>query len=209
MDETIIEQQIRMFNTYRMNFNSMSFQALKDLTLQLHAGFPQSPCYRMMPELLAQCYNRGYKMQHIVELGGYNGVLAESMLGTTNSILSWVNVELCTIEQKCTSSRYAVKYLTDFAHLLKYVGDVFVSSHTLEHLSAEQVAILVSNIECELVVLEVPLPLLHGTDWNNYWGTHVLTMSLMQLKELLQQYFATVEIEMPHGIIAYKRIKKS
>lgn len=134
----------------------------------------------------------------VVELGGFEGALALEILKMYPT-MQWLNVEIIKHRMKRGLEKYRYKEYVlseqlwrEELDLGKY--DVFVSSHTLEHLSNVQVkrlfeCLILNNIK--YLILDIPVRP-NGQTWHGYSGTHILTVGSNHLKKLLSSSYVLV-----------------
>jgi len=134
----------------------------------------------------------------VVELGGYEGELALQILEIYPKI-QWLNVEIIKhrIKRGLENYRYREHVLSNqlWNEKLELRGyDVFVSSHTLEHLNAVQVKhlfhYLIGN-KIEYLILQTPVKA-NGQTWQGYGGAHVLRMGSNHMKKMLNPSYCLV-----------------
>jgi len=123
----------------------------------------------------------------VLELGGYDGELADLCLGVSN-VKSWDNFDLAAPEQKCKDKRYC-HHAIDI-HLWNlttpFEWDVFVASHVIEHLSERDLTNLLDYIRpCAFVYLDSPLHETDRTDWSGSTAAHKLALSWSEVDALM------------------------
>ena len=121
----------------------------------------------------------------IVELGGWDGALASSML-TRPDISRWTNYDLVEVPQVCRHPAYRLAILEDYLWSGDPIkADVFVACHTIEHLTSEELEKLFDWLRVKYVYLEAPLKL-EPYDWTGYPGSHILEIGWNEVAEMLK-----------------------
>ena len=77
---------------------------------------------------------------------------------------------------------------------------MFLSTHTIEHFSNEEVKELIAYLKrCRVHNLLFQIPLQpKGQSWKNYYGAHVLTMGSHEFVEMLKHKYKLIA-EIPKG----------
>lgn len=116
----------------------------------------------------------------VVELGCYRGSLAQSVLAENKNITSWLGYDICTAaldENKAKDSRFKPVYMDDHWYYMDHGAfDVFVSTHTLEHMIVPEVRTVIGKLDVlcnKAVYLELPL-IEAGKFWRGGASSHVL-----------------------------------
>lgn len=112
----------------------------------------------------------------VVELGGWDGALAATILATFPAIESWTNYEISSAAvaaSVCHDPRYDAVALDDWYWNDRHDADVFVASHVIEHLSFADLRKTFDATAARWLYVQSPLE--EGpTDWTGYEGTHIL-----------------------------------
>lgn len=128
----------------------------------------------------------------ILEFGGWKGELAAEMLAEISRITQWLNLEIsrkAVIETKVWDERYRAIILHRFAWEVERLpgGNVFVSSHAIEHIKAAELERLFGKLPPEVTYVGLQAPLVEGpTDWAGYYGSHILEVGWMKIGAILQ-----------------------
>jgi len=116
----------------------------------------------------------------VVELGCYRGTLAKQILEINDNIEVWYGYDLCHLALKnrvVEDGRFHPVYMdTQWYNQDHDPFDVFISTHTLEHMTNPEVRQTIVKIyeSCELAVyLELPV-LESGKTWRGGASSHVL-----------------------------------
>jgi len=130
----------------------------------------------------------------VVELGCGEGYLAKEVLSKNQRIENWLGFDICSLaidNNVCDDSRFApVALTTDFYNLcFSYEVDVFVSSHTLEHLDYSQVSkiIRMASSFTKSFLVEVPLKE-EDYFWKGGASAHVLDKGWAWFKKTMSAY---------------------
>ena len=122
----------------------------------------------------------------VVELGGWDGELAATMLAG-GQIVKWRNYEISrkAVEASvCDDARYEAIALTDFYWNDQHYADVFVASHVLEHLRQIDVAATLDATKARWVFIAAPLAET-SREWGGYHGSHILEIGWRGLMDML------------------------
>ena len=176
-------------NSYRLDYEEMSFSDLVEAHEQLYAEHPHqnyfnslaaSLFFSVLPE----------RRWHVFEMGGWTGALAEQILDSYVGVKSWTNYEICRSASQspvCARSKYLApamrRHLWDEPRMDQY--NVFVASHVLEHLSPRQLPKLLDAIE-HVDVVYIDMPFFENT-WQDSTSLHVLPMNTCDVGDLLRE----------------------
>lgn len=131
----------------------------------------------------------------VIELGGWKGELAGYVLNKLPKIRRWLNYEIseqAVKETACNDDRYEPLVPADFLWNIEIPNaDVFVSSHTIEHIKVAELDKLLSKLPVKYIGLQAPLAD-EGTDWGGYYGSHILEVGWNTVIELLREYGFTL-----------------
>jgi hypothetical protein len=118
----------------------------------------------------------------VLEVGGWKGELASQMLRLAPWILSWKNIELCPrAVEKTVPMPVEGVYSAEIPDTFKWFkkkraieADVFVSAHTIEHFTDQDLwKLLMWADGIPLICLEAPISF-GSNNWDGYGGTHIL-----------------------------------
>lgn len=129
----------------------------------------------------------------VVELGCYRGSLAQHVLAANKNITSWLGYDICSAaldETVATDKRFTPVYM-DEQWCTQHEGefDVFVSTHTLEHMTASEVRAVLNKLSVwcrQAVYLELPL-VEHGKVWRGGASSHVLRWGRKHFRDLFNE----------------------
>jgi len=157
---------------WRAGYDEMTFGEMRDFYREVAALYPlQESANVCMAQEAFNLIDFPYK--HVVELGGWNGRLAATML-QRNDVMFWENYDIVKVPQACANVSYRLRVLDDYLWNKPPVhADVFVACHTIEHIKARELNALIGNLRTRWVYLEAPLE--YGPrDWTGYAGSHIL-----------------------------------
>ncbi len=126
----------------------------------------------------------------IVELGCHDGSLACELLQENDRIKCWYGYDICSkaISRSKNLEKYKPAVLNDWFHNLELPKlNLFISSHTLEHLSDDRVLATFDKVlDVKYLLLDTPLEE-YGQDWAGYHASHVLKSGKYDLERWLQE----------------------
>jgi hypothetical protein len=157
-------------------------QAYPDLTYAQQQNFhsliwQQHPVQRhYAPDLVAKAIEH-VQPSTVLELGGWDGELAHAMLDQHPDIETWVNVEICREASDLSATRHprlhAAEHLDDFYWTETWGCDLFVASHTIEHLTVQHLEQTIAATHARALYLDAPLGD-KATPWQGSTTTHTL-----------------------------------
>lgn len=127
----------------------------------------------------------------VLEVGGWKGELAHHCL-SKYKIARWDNVDFCSAAAAKTVDMGSLPYnvicptkINWFSEKRHKPYDVFVSAHTIEHLSDEHLVQLLDYITgIPMIMLEAPINM-GDNDWRGYCGTHILKMGWKKINAIM------------------------
>lgn len=127
----------------------------------------------------------------VVELGSASGALAVSILKRHENIKFWEGYDINYMWYRFYKHHpklYRNTLVSPFEEKNLSRFNVFVSSHTIEHLNFEEVQRIAEAIQdIKYIILDTPL-LENGQNWNGYKGAHVLTEGRSQVRQLFNKH---------------------
>lgn len=124
---------------------------------------------------------------NVVELGGWDGALAEAMLDRED-IATWTNYDIVGVPQVCRRENYRLEVLDDYLWNQGQVhGHIFVACHTIEHLTGAELEKLFDALHVEYIYLQAPIGKESGQTWGGYVGSHILEIGWDRIDELLAE----------------------
>ena len=158
------------FDQWRHDYDTLSLTDQKRFYERCAAVYPDQRSFNLKQ---ARRFFDRYQPRTVIELGGWDGALAHTILAEDDLVVSWRNYDLVRVPQVCESPAYELtvlgRWLWDYESLK---ADAFVCSHTLEHIRFEQWHKLMEKVDARAVYLEAPLAL-EGQAWDGYMGSHI------------------------------------
>jgi len=189
---------------HRACYHLLTFAEKKYLLEKYYILYPsQPPCYKL--KIFIEFFSQlPYEEITVTELGCGNGKLGRELLARFDNIMSWVGYDLSGSRIK--NSRRARGYT---AIELKEpftgpFGDVFVSSHTFEHMNAMEVRAVLSKVDSKYIMLEIPIKE-DGQNWSQYGGAHILQQGREYIRKLLYNYKSEKEVVVGEAWSAFFR----
>jgi hypothetical protein len=193
------KSRIENHNRWRKNYELMTYQDHKNY---YQAVFNEAPHQRQYTydEVSYPFERLKDKNLWVIEFGGYQGELAHQILRKYDNIKLWDNYEITDRALKyriCNDERYHPIVLDGFiwdyasgTHGIPGVYNLFISSHTIEHITGHDFQKLVDKVirHVDYCILEIPLPMdmSKGVEtWNNYDGTHIQDLSYTKIVNIL------------------------
>lgn len=133
----------------------------------------------------------------IIEFGGWRGAMANSVLSRfPTTIWGWTNYEICPSSLRdihCQDERYQClvtnKFWWDTSRPTD--GNIFCSSHAIEHLTSEHLERLFRWLPDAIEWMYLCAPIQESTTeekWQDYGGTHILEIGWEQVLALLPDF---------------------
>lgn len=182
-----MECGIMNWDNWRKQYDNMSFDDQRQFYAKVAQKHPNQQHYNYQT---ARFFfnNVAEHDSTILELGGWKGELAQKCLMEFNSkIKEWINVDL--VQFGNNSGKYRELALDRFIWEYNWLKDlpthqIFVSTHTFEHLSEEHVRAIIKKLYSKYVYLEIPLER-YRRDWNGYQGSHKLPMMQVEIADAM------------------------
>lgn len=197
-----------VWDAWRAHYDELTFDEQARFALRVHREYPEQKHWNM------QAWNQFLKTlrpRSVVEIGGYNGSLAAYTLEKRSGIGLWMNCELLPIVREisiCHDDRYWPYPLTEFLWEYRWwperIPDLFVATHTIEHMRLEEVAGIIDLVQARHVYFEAPLTDASRQSWEGYSATHILEAGWIDVDQMMRQrgYSVAIYDEGCHG---YKR----
>lgn len=201
------------WDEWRNSYDDLSYNDHLEYYNQIYEKFPkQNHCTISKADLFFSAISEPIK---VLEIGGWNGAVADYMLENFSCIKHWTNYEICQSaisRGRVHSARYMSLIPQTFIWDIKEIpeADVFFASHTLEHMKAKQVELLISRlITINRMYIEAPIPdSSTNTSWLGYSGTHILEIGWKQLETMLQSFGFEVTWSSGHIRFLERKCKK-
>lgn len=172
------------WNAWRAQYDQMTYLEHQDLYAEVHARYPEQCHYSV--EHVARAI-AATAPRTVIELGGWDGELAHTMLDQHPTIEQWTNIEICAAARDSRPDpdpRYEAPELGDWYWTRQWACDLFVASHTIEHLTVDHLDLTIAATDAAALFLDAPLPA-YPTDWRDCTGTHILPLNWDGVDELL------------------------
>jgi hypothetical protein len=162
------------WDAWREAYPDLTYAEQQDFHSLIYQAHPEQRHYDAT--LVAKAVE--YTQPHtVVELGGWDGELAETMLRQYPSVIhQWVNVELCKEARDAGVGRhpnYTPWLLDDWYWTRPWYPDLFVASHTIEHLTVADLERTIAATHARALFLDAPLGD-KATPWQGSTTTHTL-----------------------------------
>jgi hypothetical protein len=185
------------WDQWRADYDRMSFadhQAFNQHVATLH---PEQRSYNVAA---TRQFLKERQPRTVVEIGGWDGALADLMIDEFYCIKRWTNYDITDVPQACDAPAYERVVLDDWPWNRTLEADALIASHVLEHMKLAEVAKLLNVWSVDSVYVDCPIG--GGTDWAGYHGTHILEASVTQLLDTFHARGFETSYAAP-GLIAY------
>lgn len=206
------------FDAYRRYYSSLSFQDSKRINEALDQVWPRQSRFdlRRLVKIFTLIEPDIPGAIRVLELGCHEGRLAKEILHRVPgfTIQSWVGYDLNARSLGRSASIVNDERFSSFAldawlyntELPKF--NIFLSTHTLEHMSAHEVT-KIFNLTCKkalYLILEIPTEE-NGQSWQRYKGTHVLKEGRKMIRKLLSgRGYTCIYEDGPSWVTGWKNI---
>lgn len=190
------------WNLWRANYDLMTFRQHQDFYADVAAIHPEQNCWN---KDATRKFVNSRRPREIVEVGGWNGSLANAILREFPQIDTWVNYEIAPdVPQECTNGRYTRVTLADWPWHRKLRADALIASHVFEHMRITEIEKLVQAWDVASIYIDCPI----GPDapnWDGYEGSHILEVGSTELLARLKRigYRASFVDAGADSLIAY------
>jgi hypothetical protein len=162
------------WDAWRQAYPDLTYAQQQDFHSLIYEQYPEQRHYA--PDLVAKAIEQ-VKPETVVELGGWDGELAHAMLDQHPTILTWTNIEICREAADAgfgTQPRYYAPRLEDwYWNRGPWDCDLFVASHTIEHLTVHHLERTIAATHARALFLDAPLGD-KATPWQGSTTTHTL-----------------------------------
>jgi len=184
------------WNRYRARYDAMTYAEVAAFHRVIWESYPEQAQHST--EHLAAFFS-GLVSPSVVELGGWRGEAAGTMLARFPGIVLWDNYEICEPAARkpvTPDPRYHGIFPDRWPWELptsRY--DTAVLSHVIEHVRARQLRELADWLHrCGVEHLYVEAPLEDAArTWGSYEGAHVLELGMPEVVDLLSEYGFVVQ----------------
>lgn len=152
--------------------------------------YAQHPNQRHYNERLVAAAIKRVQPTTVIELGGWDGELAHAMLNQYPTIEEWTNVEVCREAARAgdgINPRYHAPILNDWYWTHTWEADLFIASHTIEHLTAEHLDRTIAATKAQALFLDAPLQD-EGLTWRGSTTTHILNIGWRDVTQLCARH---------------------
>ena len=174
------------WDQWRKAYPTLSYQDQKAFHELIWEQYPLQNCWHQ--HLLNRAIEK-VQPYTVVELGGWDGAAAAVMLSQHPVIQRWTNVEICepaAQHGQDRSKRYEAPILDGFYwEHGPWHADLFVASHSIEHLSAHHLERTIATTQAKAIYLDAPLED-EPTDWTGYVGSHILEIGWQGVYQILR-----------------------
>lgn len=180
------------FDRWREAYDRSSYRDQVEFYARVAAAYPDQ---RVFSAEAARRFVAEAKPRRVLELGGWKGELAETILSDAlrdPPINEWLNIEIApqVIEERvCFDPRYQVEIPDDFFWRLDRDWsrfDTFIASHVLEHLKAVEVGWVLGKIQhVKHLYVDAPLPEL-ASMWAGGLSSHILEIGWGELDAMIR-----------------------
>jgi len=185
------------WDQWRADYDLMTFadhQAFNQQAARLH------PVQQSYDAPAVRRFLRERQPRNVVEVGGWDGALANLMIDEFYGIKTWVNYDITDVPQVCDAPAYGRVVLDDWPWKTRVTADALVASHVFEHMRMIEIEWLLNAWDVRSVFVDCPIS--GPPDWTGYHGSHILEVGV---PEFLTRMVA-LGFEVTHsepGLIAY------
>jgi len=191
IDKIFDEAKAGRWDLYRELYTSLSLKDKQELFHRCYDLFPDQDCSNH--EVASEVFDivcKKIKDPVVVELGCHRGDLAKSILKQYPKIIKWYgyDINLKALQNKVVEDKRFIPlgletefYLTNIP-----VFNIFVCTHTLEHIKFHEVYSCLNKISdiAKIIFIEIPIDK-GGNNWSGYTGAHVSDYSINYLKKVI------------------------
>ena len=185
-------RSIKHMDNYRKNYDELSFEKLVETAnIWLHL-YPEQASYDL-PLVLKWMEKETPKPTFVLEIGGWRGDLAKSILQNNHAIQCWDNYDVISdaSTQKCTDNRYQLIPLNDYIWntIVDKKYNTLIATHMIEHLKWHELTQLIHWIPNNIQTVLFEAPIAHSAqnfNWKGHHSTHILEKGWKQIIEEMQ-----------------------
>jgi hypothetical protein len=184
-------------NQWRTRYRSMPFHQHQSDTDAIMVGHATKDGHLIDSRDLRECISTiNHDGLEVIEFGGWRGAMAQSVLSQFPTLRSWTNYDICPsamLDRDCFDSRYRCvvqdRFLWETERPTR--GDIFASSHAIEHLTAHHLNLLFKWLPDTIDWMYLCAPIQDSCaneTWQDYGGTHILEIGWEQVIDLLPDF---------------------
>jgi len=184
----IKEEGKQGWNLYRDYYDLLTFEDLVVLNDKLDELFPNQNHFN--EQVIKGYFDQLVSEElFVLELGCHVGNLAKTMLREYSNVTRWTGLDISKSVIKRTIVRdiryFSFHLETWFFETKLPIFNVFISTHTLEHMRLTEVFKCLKHVDpVTYMILEIPLS---KNRWYNYGGTHILDANKDTLKRIFTE----------------------
>jgi hypothetical protein len=179
------------WDAWRQAYPDLTYAQQQDFHSLLYAEYPEQRHFSTEHVAKAIAHTQPAM---VVELGGWDGELAHAMLDQYPDIGHWINVEICREAAAAGAHkhpRYYAPRLNDWYWSRKWITDLFVASHTIEHLTVAHLEKTIHATHAKALYLDAPLGD-KATPWQGSTTTHTLHTGWIGVTQICGRYGYTL-----------------
>jgi len=187
--------KLDVFDKWRETYSKLTYSQQQDYARWLYENYPDQSYFGCAFKecVIGLCEKE--KLLKVMEFGGWDGELASVVLKDDTQIELWDNFEICpTVPSVCKDVRYrhceANDFVWNLGQSLDY--DLFVSSHALEHLSTDDLRLLLNKVR-HIPYLAFQLPFSESGSWAGTTCFHILELSPAEFIKTISSFGYTLE----------------
>lgn len=186
---------LRGFNLWRENYDKLSFNEHKEIAANWAMIYPvqRKANIKFFKKRFKQLKDIGIVLRdkEVAELGSDDGWLAYNCMSNFK-FKSWKGYDISgprvkrTLEKARKQGFLNIELHKQFWETDRDEFDIFVSSHTIEHISNEHCLKLFDFVcsKADILVLEIQVTG-NRNRWNNYGGSHILSLNRGDLEGII------------------------
>jgi hypothetical protein len=168
------------WNDWRARYDDMSWQDQVDFYERVGQAHPKQQHFTAI-EVLRFARELPPAAQ-VLEIGGWRGEMAEFVLASCPDLARWLNIEVLAdaLNHHVLDKRYDVMIPNDFIWRvgLPQGYDALIMSHTIEHMRAVELELIIAQFDGAALYLEAPLDdPSQPFGWHDYPGSHILELN--------------------------------
>lgn len=143
-------------DAWRAEYDTATVADQKRWHAEVWEQFPDQSHFSAEP--MAEAIARHHP-KTVIELGGWDGEAAVTMLERFPFIEGWRNIEICegAVEHGRTHPRYLATSPPSWFWEFQWTADMFVGAHVIEHLRADHLAAVIEATDAPVFYAEAPM----------------------------------------------------